>query len=131
MGGPVRHTTPPCLKDKLFLIRNLTMTHDEFLREYEKYAHRQQSALAFLQGGVEEGLIPPEHTKSMTGKHLRVGVNNALAEIGALGGLLIKKGIITEQEYFKAMLEGVEREADRCEEEARAIAGFRSRISFR
>lgn len=49
------------------------------------------------------------------GKHLRVGVNVAMVEHGALALLLIRKGIITELEYLEAVAEGLEAEKARYE----------------
>lgn len=43
-------------------------------------------------------------------KHLRVGINSALTESAALARLLVKKGVITEEEYFTAIVDGAERE---------------------
>lgn len=43
-------------------------------------------------------------------KHLRVGVNSALAASGALADLLIRRGVITEEEYAEAIAAGMERE---------------------
>lgn len=36
-------------------------------------------------------------------KHLRTGINSALIDSGAVGQLLIEKGIITEEEYFEKL----------------------------
>ena len=43
-------------------------------------------------------------------KDVRVGVNSALASIGALAGLLISKGVFTMEEYTKANADAMERE---------------------
>lgn len=43
-------------------------------------------------------------------KHLRVGVNAVAVDHAALVGLLIKKGIFTEDEYIDALNEGMSRE---------------------
>lgn len=44
-------------------------------------------------------------------KHLRVGVNSAMSDIGGLSGLLISKGVFTLEEYTKAIADSMEREA--------------------
>lgn len=49
-------------------------------------------------------------------KHLRVGVNMAMVDSGAVATLLIKKGIITEEEYLEALAVGVEEEVKKYEE---------------
>lgn len=51
-----------------------------------------------------------------TPKHLRVGVNSAMAEHGGLADLLIEKGIITEAEYREAVAAAMEREKERYED---------------
>lgn len=49
-------------------------------------------------------------------KHLRVGVNAALVDAGALARLLIAKGIITEGEYAAALAQGARIEHEMYEE---------------
>lgn len=56
-------------------------------------------------------------------KHLRVGVNSALCDASAIGALLIKKGIITELEYYTAITEEMEREKARYENRIREWFG--------
>ncbi|HKV68355.1 MAG TPA: hypothetical protein VJN72_09715 [Gaiellales bacterium] len=53
---------------------------------------------------------------SCGGKHLRTGVNIAMTESGALAGLLVEKGLITEREYVTALVGGMEREVARYEQ---------------
>jgi hypothetical protein len=45
-------------------------------------------------------------------KHIRTGINTALANCGVIAKLLIDKGIITEEEYFKELADAMERERD-------------------
>lgn len=45
-----------------------------------------------------------------TPKHLRVGVNSAMAEHSALAKLLIDKGLISESEYLEAQTEAMRNE---------------------
>ena len=52
-------------------------------------------------------------SKEVEPKHLRVGVNCALADLGAISSLLIAKGVITEREYLEAISKGMEDERDR------------------
>lgn len=69
---------------------------------------RWMAASHAMQSGVAmEMNHRPELTQP---KHLRVGVNTALADHGSLVRLLIAKGIITELEYLEAIAEGMERE---------------------
>lgn len=59
----------------------------------------------------------------VTPKHLRVGVNTALADAGALVKLLIDKGLFTEDEYFDALVESMQREVDAYEARLSARMG--------
>ena len=44
-------------------------------------------------------------------KHLRVGINVSLNDLGALAFLLVDKGVITAEEYSKAIADAMERKA--------------------
>jgi len=77
------------------------MTGNEFLEEYRRIGHAIQSGIALLANTTPDG------EKSINGKHLRVGVNTAKADLGSVGRLLIAKGICTEDELFAAILEGM------------------------
>lgn len=55
----------------------------------------------------------PEDQRETGPKHLRVGVNSAMADHGALVRLLVAKGVITDEEYVAAITEAVEQERDR------------------
>lgn len=74
------------------------------MSERERYLaalHAMQSGVAFLNAA-----------KDLEPKHLRVGVNAAMSDLGGLATLLIEKGIITRDEYEKALADAMEREAD-------------------
>lgn len=43
-------------------------------------------------------------------KHLRVGVNAALRDLGSLTALLVSKGLITEEEVWEALAKGMQEE---------------------
>lgn len=82
------------------------MNIEEFATEYEMLGHAIQSGVALDQSrGSQDG----------TPKHLRVGVNLALVEIGVLAKFLIDKGVCTEQEYFEAVIEKLREELARYE----------------
>lgn len=74
---------------------------------YLAAAHAMQTGVA-----VEQS-VNPAPTNS---KHLRVGINSALVHQAALARLLIDIGIITEEEYLKALAAEMEREQARYEE---------------
>lgn len=72
--------------------------------------HAIQSAVAYelqAKGADAAGCSP---------KHLRVGVNNALIEHGAIVTLLIEKGVFTEAEYIKAYRDALMGELKRYED---------------
>lgn len=77
------------------------MSIEEDHQRYLAAAHAMQSGVA---ARME---IDPKDT---TPKHLRVGVNSAMAEHNALAKLLIDKGIIGEAEYVAAQADAMERE---------------------
>jgi hypothetical protein len=72
---------------------------------YVKACHAMQSGVAME---METGGM-----RGTEAKHLRVGVNSAMVEHAALVKLLMRRGMITEAEYWKAL-------ADQMEEEARS-----------
>lgn len=73
------------------------------LRRYSAAAHAMQSGVAMKMGFAGEETEP---------KHLRVGVNSAMVEHAALVALLMEKGIITDEDYTKALADAMEREAE-------------------
>lgn len=77
------------------------------VREYTELCHAMQSGVAFEQSrGSQDG----------TPKHLRVGINVAMCDHAALVKLLVEKGIITDEEYAKAIRDEMRAEVDRYEE---------------
>lgn len=70
---------------------------------YLAAAHAMQSGVAIKMA------IDPAETSP---KHLRVGVNSAMSDVGGLAWLLIQKGVINEEEYFSAVADAMERERD-------------------
>lgn len=78
-------------------------TNEENITRYNNAQHAMQSGVAFLD--KLEG----------TEKHLRVGINSALVDHGSLVGLLVEKGVITNEEYLEAVATGMEEEVARYE----------------
>lgn len=76
----------------------------------EEDRQRYVAAVHGMQSGV--AMKMNYDGKETEPKHLRVGVNNAMADHGSLAKLLIDKGVITDEEYFKAIADGAERERD-------------------
>lgn len=82
---------------------------DEPLNEREReYQQRYLQAAHAMQSGVKYDL--ETDPSSGTAKHLRVGVNSAMVDHGALAELLVAKGLITREEYLKALAEKMEAE---------------------
>lgn len=92
-------------------------------KEYLAAAHAMQSGVAMdieMNGEVAAGANP---------KHLRVGVNSAMVENSALWGLLLKKGIITEEEMTTALVEAHQAEAARYEAHLSAKLGKKVKLA--
>ena len=77
------------------------------LRRHAQAAHAMQSGVA-VEMGIDSAPTSP--------KHLRVGVNAAMADHAGLVRLLIKKGLITEEEYYGSIADSMEAEKTRYEE---------------
>jgi hypothetical protein len=71
---------------------------------------RYTKALHAMQTGVMYQMEPSGNPAETQPKHLRVGVNAALIDSGAMAKLLIDKGIITLDEYQAALADMAERE---------------------
>ena len=81
----------------------------ELKERYLAAAHAMQSGVAAkLAAGSARECEP---------KHLRVGVNSALVDGGAMARVLIAKGVITAEEYFTSVVECMEEEAQGYERE--------------
>jgi len=76
-----------------------------------EYHERMLAAQHAIQSGVAFEMSRPDRARATEPKHLRVGINTALLEISGVAKLLIDKGVISEEEYFKAMAEAYEAEA--------------------
>jgi hypothetical protein len=77
-------------------------------------ARRYQAAAHAMQSGVRVE-IDLNLSRAHEPKHLRVGINSALANDEAMARLLISKGVFTEVEYHEAVAQGMEREVERYE----------------
>lgn len=89
---------------------------DEYRQRYIAAAHAMQTGVAFMMN----------HTDETEPKHLRVGVNSAMVQHGALVHLLIQKGIITEEEWWKTLAECMEEEANDYAKKIEARLGVAS-----
>lgn len=73
---------------------------------YVEAAHAMQAGVA---------MEMERNPLNVTPKHLRVGINSAMSDQGALARLLIKKGIFTAEEYAEEIRLEMCREVDRYE----------------
>ena len=74
---------------------------------------RYEAALHAMQSGVA---MEMNHKRQPTEpKHLRVGINAAMADHCGLVQLLLSKGLITEAEYLEAITKSMEAEKERYE----------------
>jgi hypothetical protein len=97
------------------------MTDLEFLTEYAKLGHAIQTGVAY---DHEYG------SKDGTPKHLRVGLNCVMSDLGALTRLLVAKGIITQDEYYTAVLDGLRAEIAEYERRLKERLGAETKISL-
>lgn len=86
------------------------------LERYHAAAHAMQTGVAVDQSrGSNDG----------TPKHLRVGINAAMADHAGLADLLIEKGLFTREEYVKAIADSMEREKKRYEDHLQSRYGLK------
>jgi hypothetical protein len=77
---------------------------EEAWRRYLAACHAVQTATAFE---IETKGLP---AAGASPKHLRVGISTQKVEMGALVGLLIRKGLMTELEWFTSIAAAMEQE---------------------
>lgn len=100
------------------------MTDEEITAAFQTPAmqdltERYNKAMHAMQTGVAMEMYQPDRKSATEPKHLRVGVNSALVETSALGTALMRKGLLTPEEYYSAMVEQMESE----------VASYQTRIS--
>lgn len=100
------------------------MNDDAMKRDAERHA----AAAHAMQSGVAMEMEVDPDGSATSPKHLRVGINAAMADHAGLAGLLISKGIITEAEYVAALAEKMEAEKARYEQ--LLSAKLRSKITL-
>lgn len=78
--------------------------------QFNAEVQRYNSLIHAMQTGVK---FSHEHgSTDGSPKHLRVGVNSAMCEAGAILHLLIEKGILTKLEYVQALNAKLEQEVN-------------------
>lgn len=97
------------------------MTIEEKRQKYLSLCHAMQSGVAAKLNRDNSDTTP---------KHLRVGVNSAMVDSAALATLLMKKGIITEDEYFDALIERMQAEVKAYEDWLNESFGVSGKIKL-
>jgi len=105
----------------------MSESDEDVASRIEEYVARYTAAMHAVQTGV--AMEMNFNLNPTSPKHLRVGVNSAMVDSGALATLLMEKGVFTEEEYRKALAEGAEREAETYA--ARLSAQLGSRVTLR
>ena len=95
----------------------MKLIHEEEIRALQ---HAVQTGIAYE---IEQG------GSAATPKHLRVGVDTALVDAGALVMLLIEKGVFTMEEYQTKRLEYWKREVEAYEARLSASLGVPTRLA--
>lgn len=91
------------------------MTHLEELQlEYNKLVHAMQTGVGMLMNYDGTETLP---------KHLRTGINSALVSNGALVKLLVDKKIITDEEMFQSLVDGLKVEVKDYETKLSFLTG--------
>ena len=94
---------------------------EELQERYNSLCHAMQSGVAFKMNYSDSETSP---------KHLRVGVNSSLISNGALVHLLVKKGVITELEYYEELVEMMEAEVKSYEAWIAKNSGGQTKVTL-
>lgn len=91
---------------------NFDANYDVVQEHYQRYLR----ALKAMQTGVAYMMNYPDRHETDP-KHLRVGVNSSMVNSSALADLLMKKGIITGEEWYSQLADCMEAEANTYQRE--------------
>ncbi len=85
--------------------------------QFEAYRSEYLDLCHAMQSGVHSEILedPSGKLAAVRPKNLRVGVNSAMADHASLVRLLVRKGIISNIEYVKALRDGMAEEVKRYE----------------
>lgn len=95
----------------------MSKTLDDEVARYYKAAHAMQSGVKFKMENVDVSETSP--------KMLRTGVNASMVELGALVKILIDKGIITDELWYKELADMMEAEVKKYETNLTIATGHR------
>ena len=94
----------------------------------EEDDERWRAASHAMQSGVAMEMNLPDRQSATEPKHLRVGINAAMSDHAGLVKLLVDKGLITNEEYMKAIADQME--IEKADYEARLSAHFGKKITL-
>ncbi len=101
------------------------MTVEQLQEAYRQQAHAVQTGVKYLMEWDRNHATPePGHNP----KHLRTGVNLALVQNSALASLLIRKGVISELEYWQAVCLQAAKEVGNYEAELTTKLGAKVKL---
>lgn len=101
------------------------MTPEQKTR-YDNAQHKIQTLAAYEYGQK----LVADQLGHREFKYLRVGLNSFARDHASLAGLLISKGVITEEEYYAAMVDGMEQEAAMYERNLRKEYNVPDNVTF-
>lgn len=100
-----------CQRTQFVKCGGIKMTDEQFNQRYAALAHAVQTGIGWKIAIDNPDVFDINQDKNLCAhKHLRVGIDTNKADLGALCRLLVSKGIITDEEYKIAILEGLENE---------------------
>ncbi len=95
------------------------MRRDEYMKESTRLGHAIQTGVMYdhqdLGFELETAGQLATNVYSEHPKHLRTGINMLMCDLGALVGLLVEKGVITESDYYIKSVEMLELEVAKYE----------------
>jgi hypothetical protein len=94
---------------------------DRLMAEYNRLAHAMQTGV---------GHVMQRDPKSTEPKMLRTGMNSALVSHSALVKLLFRKGVITELEYWTALVEEMRAEVQSYTDQLELMLGGKTKITL-
>jgi hypothetical protein len=86
------------------------------MKSMEENRERYEAAAHAMQTGVAYEMSTSPAAAAASPKHLRVGVNAAMSDQAGLAELLIRKGLITKEEYCEAVADSMEKERQRYQD---------------
>lgn len=82
----------------------------DFTPEETRYLEAYQAAMHAVMTGISYTMNFDKN--EVDPKHMRTGVNSAHVSISALAELLIEKGVIAREEFYKSLVRFAEQERD-------------------